>query len=60
MRGQNARGKACPGHVEDEIMSELVARYLRIGSGRGLGNKLSQFGLKFRELKKETLANVTN
>jgi hypothetical protein len=53
-------GKQCPGHPDAEIELELVTRYLRQGSSAVFRNTLSRLGLKFRILKKEALANITD
>lgn len=49
----------CPGHDVGEIVTALAEGYLNMGGGT-LRNRLSKAKLKFRELKKEALANVTD
>ena len=49
----------CPGHDSGEIVTALAEGYLNMGDVT-LRNRLSKAKLKFRELKKEALANVTD
>lgn len=49
----------CPGHDSEEIVTALAEGYLNMGDVT-LRNRLSKAKLKFRELKKEALANVTD
>jgi hypothetical protein len=55
---RNGRG-ACRGHDEEEINISLTAHYLNRSPGT-LRNQLSKDDLKFRQLRKAALAEITN
>lgn len=52
------QGGQCSGHDSEEIVTALAEQYLNMGGGT-LRNQLSKAKLKFRELKKEGLGDVT-